>query len=416
MFKKVIFNTGSQIVGKAVTATSTLILTILIGRSLGPAGYGDFTKIFAFVGYFYTFSDFGLNNIFIKLTSNNDDAFSKNLFKVLVSLRIVIATTLAVVAIAVAYLLPYNASAQTGFGPLVKLGIVIAAVTILTQALLTTANAYFQKNLRYDLSAVATTLGSAAVLLFATIIFLKGGSLTSYVFAYVVGGIIFAASALALIFKKFKFAPTPTVDIDQFKKLINLSWPVGLALILNLIYFRVDVLILSYTRPTQEVGFYGLSYQFFEAFLTVPIFISNALYPLLAALYNQNRSDFAKQIRTYLVYLFLFSLVLSASLFTASFLIPIIYGTGFTPAVGSLRILSTGLPFFFISALLWHILIIEDRQKLLPAIYGVGAVFNVISNMIFIPIYGFAAAAATTVASEILILLLLYLALKIRID
>ena len=72
MFKKVIANTVFQIIGKAITAATTFLLTIIIGRSLGPAGYGEFTKIFVFVGYFYAIYDFGLNNIFVKVTSGKN--------------------------------------------------------------------------------------------------------------------------------------------------------------------------------------------------------------------------------------------------------------------------------------------------------------------------------------------------------
>jgi len=76
MFKKVIYNTGAQIIAKAISASTTLIITLLIGRSLGPAGFGDFTKIFVFVGYFYTFVDFGLNSIYVKNTK--EEQIEKN--------------------------------------------------------------------------------------------------------------------------------------------------------------------------------------------------------------------------------------------------------------------------------------------------------------------------------------------------
>jgi len=143
MFKKVIYNTGSQIVGKVITASITLVVTIIIGRTLGESGYGDFTKIFVFVGYFYTLADFGLNAIFVRLSKEE-----LTLFKVLVGLRLLIGIVLAIVATLVAFLLPYNSAQNIGFAPLVKIGIVIASATIITQALFTTANAYFQKNLR----------------------------------------------------------------------------------------------------------------------------------------------------------------------------------------------------------------------------------------------------------------------------
>ena len=66
MLKKVALNASVQTSSKLITASITFLIALLIGRTLGPAGYGDFTKIAVFAGYFYTLADFGLNAIYIK--------------------------------------------------------------------------------------------------------------------------------------------------------------------------------------------------------------------------------------------------------------------------------------------------------------------------------------------------------------
>ena len=103
----------------------------------------------------------------------------------------------------------------------------------------------------------------------------------------------------------------------------------------------------------------------------------------------------------------LFMRTLSIFLILVSFLIPFIYDVRFAPSKAPLVILASGIPFFFLSALLWHVLIIFDRQKNLVLVYGAGALFNLIVNLIFIPRFGYIAAAVTTVVSEAFILLLL---------
>jgi O-antigen/teichoic acid export membrane protein len=45
MKKIVAINTVSQLIGKAVSAAAAFIVTFLIARQLGAAGYGDFVKI-----------------------------------------------------------------------------------------------------------------------------------------------------------------------------------------------------------------------------------------------------------------------------------------------------------------------------------------------------------------------------------
>ncbi len=409
MFKKVIYNTASQIVGKFTTATSSLIITILIGRTLGPAGYGDFTKIFTFVGYFYTFADFGFNAIYIKQETKSETG---NLIRYLFGLRLLISISLAIAAMLISLALPYNSALGLGFSPLVKVGIAIASLTIITQALFTTANAVFQKNLRYDLSTIASVIGTFLILALTILAVLEKSPIFFYVAAYVFGGITFVTIAYFLILKKFNLSILPLFSKTVFQKLLSAAWPIGMALIFNLIYFRVDVLILSYTWPSQEVGLYGIAYQFFEVALAVPIFFANALYPLLSNLYIQSQSEYQKQTKLWTLILFVFSLALSLALMVAAEIIPILLGSRFAPSKTALIILALGMPFFFISALFWHMIIIHNKQKTLIAIYGLGAIFNITSNLIFIPKYGFLAAAITTVASEALVLLLLALVLK----
>ena len=398
------YNAGAQILGKGFTAGATLVVTLLVGRSLGPAGFGDFTKIFVFVGYFYTFADFGLNSIYIAKSNLKNE---KALFRVLVSLRLVMALVFVALALLVGFFLPYNTAENTGFGPLVKIGIAIASVTILTQGLYTTANAFFQKKLRYDLSTIAAVSGAIMILLAAFAISLKGGSVTQFAQAYVLGGIVTVFVAYLILYKKWQIFVLPKIDWRAFLNYLSKSWPVGLALILNLLYFRVDVLILAWVRQPEEVGIYGLAYQFFESSLAIPIFFVNAIYPLLSNVYKQNISKFYKDFKFWVLVLLAISVALSIFLILVSFLIPFIYDFRFAPSKAPLVILASGIPFFFLSALLWHVLIIYDKQKNLVLVYGAGALFNLVANLIFIPKFGYIAAAVNTVVSEAFILLLL---------
>ncbi|OGD84253.1 hypothetical protein A2165_01230 [Candidatus Curtissbacteria bacterium RBG_13_40_7] len=411
MFKKVIYNTGAQIIGKGITAGTTLLITILIGRALGEAGYGDFTKIFVFVGYFYTLGDFGINAVYIKLA---DDKNNFILLRSLVGLRLFITLSLAIAAILISFLIPYNPQTGIGFSPMVKLGIIVASLTIITQGLFTTANAFFQRILRYDLSTIAAICGSLVILLGTILTFIAKGGLLGYTISYVFGGLTFVFISLYLIFIKTKKLILPKFSLAQSKIFISKSWPIGLALILNLIYFRIDVFILANTRSSAEVGLYGLAYQFFESSLAIPIFFANALYPLLAVLYRSDLNQFKKQIAVWLKLLTLFSILLVFGLIMVSFFIPFIYQGRFTGSVPALQILALGTPFFFISALLWYLLIIFDKQKYLLIVYAGGAVFNVIANLIFIPRFGYLAASFITVVSEGLILLFLIIALYVK--
>jgi ribosomal protein L31 len=123
-------------------------------------------------------------------------------------------------------------------------------------------------------------------------------------------------------------------------------------------------------------------------------------------------AQFKKEITKWLILLTLFGFLLLGFLYVASYVIPIIFQGRFLGSGPALRILALGMPLFFISALIWHLLIIVGKQKNLLYVYAIGAIFNVGANIILIPTYGYLAAATISVVSEALILLMLVAALK----
>ena len=62
----IVWNTGSQIVGKIATTGSIFLVNIFVARLYGVAAYGEFTKILTYIAPFYLLSDFGLNAVFLQ--------------------------------------------------------------------------------------------------------------------------------------------------------------------------------------------------------------------------------------------------------------------------------------------------------------------------------------------------------------
>jgi len=70
--------------------------------------------------------------------------------------------------------------------------------------------------------------------------------------------------------------------------------------------------------------------------------------------------------------------------------------------------------FSFVNGLLFRILIAHGRDRLLLATTGTVLVANVVLNLVFIPVYGFRAAAVVSVVTEMLVLVPLALATRRR--
>jgi O-antigen/teichoic acid export membrane protein len=388
MKKIVALNTVSQLIGKAVSAVATFIVTFLVARQLGASGYGDFVKITTYVAFFYLLADFGINAVFLQ----HDD---KENWPALVTLRLVGGVALIATSLIVLALLPGNQS--QGYTTAVRLGIILFSPTILFQGFITTANAIFQKRLRYDLAAWAIFFGSVATILLAwkpTSVFMFVGAVATGAFVSAIFSFAFASRLVGHI----RFSPS----LGQIKRLLIPSIPLGITLLFNLVYFRADSVIITLTRSTSEVGVYGLAYKVFEVVLVFPTFFMNAVYPIML---NQQHVKLKKIFINSFLFLLLTSVVSLSVIWFAAPLLSFIK-SDFTQSVGALRVLSLGLPFFFVTSTTMWALIALKKQRTLAVIYGVSMIVNVAGNILLVPSHGFMAAAWLTVASEGLVLAL----------
>lgn len=395
--KKIATNTLYQIFTKVATSASGFIITLLIARYFGAKGYGDFTKITAFVGLFYLLADFGLNAIFLQL-EEKEARFNRLLsFRLLLSFVIVLSVNCLVL------LLPFNRARDIGFPPALRLGSFIFSLTIIFQAILFSSSAIFQKRLRYDLYMLAVTIGTLITLVLISVFSIMQMPLEYLLLSYVVGSAISSAISLLVIKENIKpFSFTKKFAV----KIIKDSLPLGLMLIFNLIYFRVDIVILSLLKNTVDVAVYGYAYKYFEFLLAIPLFLSNAVYPFLLGSLKNLRSYYAFSQK----YLLIFLLISIAVIIPAWIFAPLIavVKKDFVPSILIFRILLLSLPVFFLTSILQWVLIAKNKKAYLLKIYLLAALLNIILNLFFIPKYSYIAAAIITGISEALILVLLF--------
>ena len=402
------FNTLVQFFGKLISSGIGFVITLIIARYFGVEGFGEFTKITAYVALFYLVSDFGLNAVFLK-----EEKKEKLSFINLLSLRIAWSAVLVFFALAILIFLPADLAGGKGYSLISKVGILITLPTVLTYAVSLSFNALFQKNLRYDRSVLAASLGSLTTIFLLYIFVRVKLPLTFSLSSYLLGGMVGITSAYFLA-KKYLGKQISLADdfliqnLTSWKTLFKKSLPLGLTLIFNLIYFRFDIFILAFARPNIDVGIYGLAYKFFEFPLAIPTFFMNAIYPvILRSKLNPPAGGLKSKItKKATVFLLTSSLAIAAACLVLAPLISLVKAD-FTASILPFRILSLSLPLFFLTSFYMWIYVADGRQNKLLLVYGIGMVFNILLNLIFIPKFGYNGAAVITVISEGLVLFLL---------
>lgn len=396
--RKIAYNTVAQMVGKAATTITTLLITVLITRRFGPSGYGDFTIMMAYSALFYIVSDFGLNAIVTRDLSA-DQTKTARYFKNLLAMRLVVSMFLFAVGALALFLFPYSR--------FVKMGVIISLLTIFTQALHTTGNAIFQTRLRYDLSVLAAILGSLTILILAFFLVMSGRGLLPIVGGYAAGGVVMVVASL-IFARRLIGTVGLSFELDLWRHLFLAALPLGIATVFTVVLQRADAIIISVLRSNEVVGYYGASYKIFEFALVFPTFFINSVYPIMVRHFKDGQERLLRTVKLSGLFLFGVSILgLVSGYFLSPLMVKIVAGPEFGESVLALRLLLIGLPFFYLSALFLWLLITLGKQKQIPIVYGVGALSNVVLNLIFIPRYSLYAAAVTTWVSEALILVLL---------
>lgn len=390
-------NTLYQVLAKGTTAFIGFLITILIARNFGVVGYGEFTKITAFIALFYLFIDFGLNAVYLQI----EDEKEKNLNK-LFYLRILIALFIFILSNLIVFFLPFNQTLDLGFSPFARFGIFIFSFSIFSQSIITSASALFQKKLDYFPYFLSVFLGSLANLITVFICVSLSLSLFYVILSFVISS--FITALISIYYIKEKIFPI-SFDYNLSKKILIQAMPIGIMLVFNLIYFRADMFLLSLLKSSRDVGIYGISYKFFDFILALPLFLSNALYPFLLA-HKQNREKFFKLVNQYLFVFLSFSFIVMIPFW---FLSPLLYliKPDYVPAITPFRILLVSIPFFFLTSFLQWVLISLGKQKFLAYVYGISTILNIVLNIIFIPMYSYIASALITGASEFVVFILL---------
>ncbi|MBZ0299550.1 MAG: flippase, partial [Anaerolineae bacterium] len=196
-------------------------------------------------------------------------------------------------------------------------------------------------------------------------------------------------------------------DFPLMRGMVGESWPLLLNHFLATIFFQIDVLIIEAMHGTTMVGLYSVAYKWLSALNIIPAFFTQAMLPVMSRQAHEDR-DALKRTYTLAIKLLLLIALPVAVVFTflAYFLTGILGGSQYLPdgAIAT-QVMIWSIPFGWINSLTQYVLVALDLQRRITRAFAIAVTFNIVSNLIFIPQYGYQAAALTTIASEFMLLL-----------
>jgi O-antigen/teichoic acid export membrane protein len=223
-----------------------------------------------------------------------------------------------------------------------------------------------------------------------------------------VGAVVLAASPLVLQ----RVGLIPGLDRPIARMLVREALPLAAALAMNVVYFRVLVILTSLIASDQATGYFGTSFRIFEVLFGLPLLVLSVALPVLsvAGHEDEERLRYSLQRLTEVALLFAVLLVL-VIVAIAEPAIVFLGGEEYRGAAPVLQIQAVALIGVFLGQT-WQLgLVSIRRQSALGWANGVALVLVVALGVVLVPAYGATGAAVAAVLAEsaLAVLLLFFL-------
>ncbi len=388
---KLIKNAGWLFSAEVISKVLAYGVIVILSRTLGPEGLGQYSFIFYYVGLLGIFSDLGVGYYFMREVAR-DKSRLKELLPDVLGFKIVLAIINFLIIVGITIFLP-----KPGW---MKVLIVLAgAETMLTwTATVFVRIMYAHEVTKYE--AIAKTVerfwaffvGGAVLYLFK--------SLPPFIVALLAGYTLreFLRVKWGLQFideLRVRFKP------EVWKNLLMKSYPFWFIGLFTLIYYRTDMVMLSLIRGDYETGIYRAAFTLIEVSLFIPNIVTSTTMPSMARLWKEDRKTLEALFKKSFQMLLLIGLLGTAGYYILARLgILIVFGEKFLSSVPVLRILAFAVPFMFLNSLFGSYMNATGRELTFTKITGFAALLNVVLNYFLILNYGAKGAAVATVVSQ----------------
>lgn len=384
-------NAGWLIAGKIVEKCIAFVVGILSLRYLGPSNYGLISYAGAYTAFFMAFCTLGINSVIVKELIDNKSS-QGTVLGTAIGLKGISSFLSAIMIIAIVSVVDAGE----------KLTILVTALCCLGPLfnILETFNYWFQSRLQSRVTAIAAVTGYTITSAYRLYLMATGKSVAFFALATSVDYI--CVGVIQIIAYKLNHGEKLHFSRKYGKQLLKVSAPFILPALMVSIYGQTDRLMLKQMIDTTENGYYTTAVNLCAVWCFVLAAIIDSFAPGIMELNNTDKERFIQ--RNKQLYAIVFYLSLAVSCVFTLFAVPIIrilYGEEYLPAADSLRIITwyTAFSYLGIARNLW--LVCMNRQKHLVWINLSAAVINVITNLLFIPLWGGPGAALASVIAQV---------------
>ncbi|MBN2070037.1 MAG: flippase [Candidatus Krumholzibacteriota bacterium] len=394
---RVLRNTLSLTGANAVSSVLAFFATAYLARVLAAEGFGILGFAQAAITYFTLFINMGFTHFGVREIARNPSSTEKYVNNI-VTIRIILAT--------VAYALLLLFTSMLSKPMTVKLVMLVLGLKLYSMTF--HLRWVFQGREKMGWIALSRI---APQLLYAVSVWvlIKESSQIIRVPALQVASVTAGSLILLASYIHGGHRIRLSFDLAFWKDAFRQSLPMAASFILSQIYVNFDMIMLGFTHGEETVGYYHAAYKIIFTINLFGTYYFFSLFPNLSRVFSSSVKQLGLLLSKSMRHMIILLVPISAGgMVLAGPMIRTAFGNGYAASILPLQILIWSIAIINIRQHFSNTLIASNRQKRYLLCASLGAVTNIILNLIFIPAFGMSAAAATTLFSELVVMLTMY--------
>ncbi len=375
-------------------ALLSLISAPLLIRHLGLVDFGRYFTVTSLIALVGGVTDVGLATVALREYSVRTGAARDQFMRVVLGARLILAVT----AIAAAALFALVA----GYGSELVLGTLVAGLGLVVAVSQATLVVPLASGLRNGLIALMDLGRSVLVVLATAALVLASAGVVPFLAIAGVTGLVLLAVTASLV--RGSVPMRPSLQIVEILQLLRETVPIALATILNVLYARFVIIVMSIIASSTAVGYFSASYRVVDVLVGIPAVLVVTLFPILAraARDDQVRLNYALQ-RTFEVALIAGVGMSLVTALAAEVAMRLLGGEEALPAAPTLVLLAVALVPIFLGMTFQHTLLALRRHRDLVVVNGIAFVAIIVLAFALVPPLGSRGGAAAVVIGEIVV-------------
>jgi polysaccharide transporter, PST family len=390
--RAIITNTGWLFADRVLRMGTSLIVGVWVARYLGKDQYGLFNYALAFVSLFSPILTLGLDDVVVRhivSTSSSKDEILGTTFW----LKLLGGIASVFVAVGAMFFLGEHDTTKISLVVILAIAGVFRAadtVELWFQSQVKSKYTVIAKNLAYLLSnliKVGLILTQADLLAFAWI------TLAEFAMGAVGLVIVYQARGLSIQLWKWSFPVAKTLLKESLPLIFS-----GFAI---MIFMKIDQIMLGQMRGNGDVGIYSAAVRISELWYFIPTTVVASVAPAIYAAKEKSEALYYQRIGQLLRLLACIALAISIPMtFLSNNIILAMFGSKFAEAgpILAVHIWTSVFVFMGVATSPWFIA--EGLNNVSLGKTLLGAILNIILNILLIPKYAGMGAAIATIVSQ----------------